>query len=299
MCAIFVLMLTLIMMVPAVHAEGDEKGQFSVSEKKDLKYPNLGSHLSDLVARVEDGEAPAGEAAEEASIHREESVAVTIHLSDNVAEVVTFLEDNGGDPRNVGEDYIEAYVPVSLLGAVSQQPGVTRVREIIPAQPEFGPITSQGVQAHLVRPWHDAGYGGQGVEVGIIDSFEGIRSLMGTELPTTVVARCYTDIAQYSSNLSACDSGSSHGTGVAEAVIDVAPGAALYIANPRSPADLQSAADWMVSQGVSVINRSASYPWFDGPGDGTSRFILSELNTHQPGCERWSSLGELGRQLCY
>ena len=39
-----------------------------------------------------------------------------------------FLQDNGGDPRNVGEDYIEAYVPVTLLGAVSEQPGVIRVR---------------------------------------------------------------------------------------------------------------------------------------------------------------------------
>ena len=45
MCAIFVLMLTLIMMVPAVHADGGEEDQFQVSEKKDLKYPNLGSHL--------------------------------------------------------------------------------------------------------------------------------------------------------------------------------------------------------------------------------------------------------------
>ena len=56
-----------------------------------------------------------------------ESVAVTIYLSGNVDEVddvVTFLEENGGDPRNVGEDYIEAYVPVTLLGPVSQQPGV-------------------------------------------------------------------------------------------------------------------------------------------------------------------------------
>ena len=50
-------------------------------------------------------------------------------------EVVSFLEDNGGSPRNVGEDYIEAYVPVTLLGQTSEQPGVIRVREITPPQP--------------------------------------------------------------------------------------------------------------------------------------------------------------------
>ena len=88
-----------------------------------MKYPNLGSHLDQLVAQVEGGEATAEDAAGEAPMHREESVAVTIYLSGNVDEVVKFLEDNGGDPRNVGEDYIEAYVPVSLLGPVSERPG--------------------------------------------------------------------------------------------------------------------------------------------------------------------------------
>ena len=67
-------------------------------------------------------------------MQREGSLAVTIHLSGNVAEVVDFLEGNGGDPRNVGDDYIEAYVPVTLLGELSEQPGVLRVREIMPPQ---------------------------------------------------------------------------------------------------------------------------------------------------------------------
>ena len=257
---------------------GDDQSP-PIPEKAELNYPNLGSHLDQLVASVEAGQATAQGAASNSPLYSGESVAVTIYLSGNVDDVVGFLEDNGGDPRNVGEDYIEAYVPVTLLGPVSEQPGVIRVREIVPPEPEYGPITSQGVQAHLATAWHDAGYTGQGVKVGIIDSFEGLSSLMGKELPATVVGRCYTDIGRYSSNLAACDRVSSHGTGVAEAIMDIAPDVSLYIANPSSPADLQSAADWMVSQGVSVINRSASYPFFDGPGDGTSHYPLSELNT--------------------
>ena len=63
-------------------------------------------------------------------------MAVTIYLSGNVDDVVEFLEDNGGAQRNVGEDYIEAYVPVELLGPVSEQPGVLRVRGIIPPEPD-------------------------------------------------------------------------------------------------------------------------------------------------------------------
>ena len=96
-----------------------------------MKYPNLGSRLDELVASVEAGQTTA----QEAAVHSGALVAVTIYLSGGVDEVVAFLEENGGDPRNVGEDYVEAYVPVTLLGPVSEQPGVLRVREIVPPEP--------------------------------------------------------------------------------------------------------------------------------------------------------------------
>ena len=167
-----------------VSAEGEGDKFPSIPEKRELKYPNLGSRLNDLVARVEEGAASAQEAADGAPVQREGSVAVTVYLSGNVADVAGFLEDNGGDPRNVGEDYIEAYVPMTLLGRLSEQPGVVRVREIVPPEPDFGNITSQGVPAHGAPAWHRAGNTGQGVKVGIIDAgFEGFGSLMGTELP--------------------------------------------------------------------------------------------------------------------
>ena len=110
----------------------------TLPEKRELKYPNLGSRLDQMVVSVEEGEVSAKEAAEDAPVHQEASVAVTIHLSGNVDGVVSFLEDNGGSPRNVGGDYIEAYVPVTLLGPISEQPGVLRVRAITPPQPNGG-----------------------------------------------------------------------------------------------------------------------------------------------------------------
>ena len=273
------LVVTLAVALPGVSADGGEDGKRDdyshdqappIPDKGELNYPNLGSHLDQLVASVEEGQATSKEAAGDAPVHSGESVAVTIYLTGNVDAVVSFLEDNGGDPRNVGEDYIEAYVPVALLGPVSEQPGVVRVREIVPPQAEYGPVTSQGVQAHLSAAWNSAGYSGQRVKVGIIDVFEGLRSLMGTELPATVVGRCYTDLGQYSSDLAACDSIDSHGTAVAEAIVDVAPDVSLYIANPRSPADHLNTVRWMAGQGVTVINRSSSRVVFEGPGDGTS-----------------------------
>ena len=284
---------------PGAAADGEED-QLSIPEKTELKYPNLGSMLNQMVARVEEEGATAEDAAGDASVHRAESVAVTIYLSGNVDGVVSFLEDNGGSPRNVGEDYIEAYVPVSLLGPVSEQPGVLRVREIIPPEAGYGNFTSQGIQAHLSPAWNQAGYSGLGVKVGIIDvGFKDLTSLMGTELPARVQGRCYTDIGVFTQDLADCEAvgevtvgipecldavqrravrNAEHGTIVAESVIDIAPEVTLYIANPLSWADLQAAADWMASEGVSVINHSVVWTFY-GPGDGTSPLSASPLNT--------------------
>ena len=113
---------------------GDDQA-LPIPDKGKLNYPNLGSRLDGLVASVEAGQATAEEASADTPVHSGESVAVTVYLSGSVDAVVAFLEENGGDPRNAGEDYVEAYVPVTLLGPLSERPGVLRVREIVPPEP--------------------------------------------------------------------------------------------------------------------------------------------------------------------
>ena len=304
--ALAVLALSLAAATRGVFAAGEEdrskdedQGQEQappLPEKTGLKFPNLGSGLDQLVSSVEEGVTSAETAHAQSPVHRERSVAVTIHLSGHVDDIVTFLQDNGGDPRNVGEDFIETYVPVTLLGPVSEQPGVIRVREIIPPEPaQSAPaaVAGHGSQPHGAAAWFQAGYAGEGVKVGIIDGdFRGLSSLMGTDLPTSVVARCYTDVGVFTQNLADCEAvgdvtvgipfpecgevvqrravrAAVHGATVAEAIIDIAPEVSLYIANPRSRADVRDAVEWMASEGVAVINQSQSW-LLDGPGDGTS-----------------------------
>ena len=275
--AIVALTISLAIAMPGAHGDGTQNPP-TPTEKAEQNYPNLpnlGSHLSQLVAKVEEGEFSAEEAAADSPIRAGGSLVVTIYLSGNVDGVVSFLEDNGGSPRNVGEDYIEASVPVLLLGPVSEQPGVVRVREIIPFEPAYGDVTSQGVEAHGSSAWNNSGYSGQGVKVGVIDAgFEGFRGLMGRELPDSVVVRCYFDIGLFTQNLDDCENGEAHGTAVSEAIIDIAPDVSFYIANLSSSGDLRETVDWMVSEGISVVNFSISAD-FDGPGDGTSPYSNS------------------------
>ena len=296
----FALVVTLALFIPGVSADGGDDAA-SVPPKPTLTYPNLSTQLNHLVDSYSSGHMSQQQAAGEAPVHSGGSVAVTVYLDSHVSDVVEFLEDNGGDVRNVGSDYIEAYVPVGLLGLLSQQPGVTRVWEIIPPQPAYGNVTSQAVGLHLADSWQGAGYGGQGVKVGVIDvGFRGYSSLMGVELPANVVARCYTDVSVYTNDLADCealdppspstpaqcidfvqptDTTGVHGTAVAEAVIDIAPDVILYIANPGSWGDLQATAEWMAGQGVEVINYSVSWTHYGSRGDGTSPYSTSPLNT--------------------
>ena len=243
-------------------------------------YPKIDSNLNDILQQYESGQSTAQVAAANAPIHSEESVAVTIYITEGYADAIAdYLDANGASPRNIGVDYIEAYVPVSLLPGASTQEGVISMSAIIPAQPAQGAVVSEGVAVHGATTWHDAGLKGLGVRIGIIDQgFQGFSSLMGTELPSNVEARCYTAIGAPTFNLSDCDNAdeSYHGTAVTEAVFDVAPEATYYIASPISGGDLLASVEWMIDHEVDVINMSLSWSW-SGPGDGTSRFSFSSL----------------------
>ena len=69
--------------------------RFTLSRGPELKHPKVGSLLDDLIAGVQAGEISAEEAAQEAPLHRGDSIGVAIHLSGNVESVVRFLESNG------------------------------------------------------------------------------------------------------------------------------------------------------------------------------------------------------------
>ena len=255
---------------------------FPVPDKEDLESPELGTALDDLVSRIESGEVTEEEAASEAPVSRGKTVAVTIHLASNVDGVVRFLEDNNVTPRHIGEDYVEAFVPVRLLREISEMTGVLYVETIIPAQGSQAPpkqqIQGDGPEAHGSAAWNEAGFTGKGIKIGIIDAgFEGISQLLGTELPETVKARCYGTETDDPGGLENCGGGN-HGTLVAESIIDIAPEASLYLAAAWSKGDLADIVDWMISEGVSVINMSLGWT-FDGPGDGTSTSTGSPLNT--------------------
>ena len=286
----------------ATPEEGEESGGWNLPSHQGKlnppKYPNMDSNLNHIVQQVETGQFTARAAAANAHLHQEEAVAVTIYVVEGYIDtIVEFLKDNGASPRNIGSDYIEAYAPVSLLPEASEQEGVISIRTIVSGQPAQGTVIRESVSVHGVTAWHNAGYKGQGIKIGVIDlgdigggGFADFSALMGSELPAMVEARCYTNIGQFSFNRAECETGhEAHGTAVTEAVFDIAPDATFYIANPITSGDLATAVDWMIEHDVDVINHSVGWLW-DGPGDGTSPYTdrpLRTVNTAVDGGAVW------------
>ena len=250
------------------------------------KYDGMAYLLNEIVRKYESGALTARAAASTAPLHREQSVAVTFHIEeDYVRDVWDYLQANDIPAREPLEDehFIEAEVPVSLLAIASELPGVIVVKPIVPPQPAQGSVGGQGAAAHGATAWHSAGYRGQGVKVGVIDlGFQAFSGLQGTELPSSVQARCYTSCSSSSNLLSSCASDGPHGTAVTEVLYETAPGASFYIARIVSQGNLKSSVQWMVSQGVDVITTSVHWLW-DGPGNGTSPYTDSPLRSINTG----------------
>ena len=251
------------------------------SKKNPPLHDNLSYRLNELIRQNQSQSTSPGDRLPRDGVAVEESAAVIVYVeAAHVQDVALFLWNNGARVRSPepGDDYLVAEVPVSLLPRLSQRPGVQFVKVDELVRESGGP----GATAHGAAPWDTAGYDGTGVRVGVIDSgFAGYSALIGAHLPQPEAVRCWTSALDVQhDNLADCEaaSGSDHGTAVAEMLFDVAPGATYYLAIIRNGSHAKDAVDWLIEQGVDVINMSLALPW-DGPGDGTSPYSHSILRT--------------------
>jgi hypothetical protein len=200
-------------------------------------------------------------------------VAVSVELAGEPDQAVRGrLRSAGLDLRGAWRRTIEGYVRSSRLDELAGTPGVVAVRAI--RAPLMDAFVGPAPALHGATPWHQAGFTGKGVKVGILDGgFEGFAARLGTELPASVQALCFPDLGVSSPNLADCAAGETHGTAVAESIVDMAPGVDLFVSNAGSPADKAAAISWMTANGVRVINYSMSST--EGMGDGTSPYSES------------------------
>ncbi len=185
--------------------------------------------------------------------------------------VIDYLRSNGANVRDPldYETALAANVPISLLAALSDHPGV---QAVIAAQEPI-PLNA-GANAHGALRWHGATYRGAGVRIGVIDhGYRNYTRHIGSELPSPSGVRCYTaDVNVQHTTMTACETSSSHGHGttVTQMIYDVAPEAEYYIAVVKFRSDMGRIVDWFDSNDVDVVVISLGTV-FEGPGDGTTQ----------------------------
>lgn len=245
------------------------------AQAADLQRGRLGTGLT----AVADGKAP-----DRSIVTRtkdgEREIAVSVELAEEPGSAIRGrLRSAGLDLRGSWRRTIEGYVLPQHLERLAATPGVLAVRAL--RAPIADSYVGPAPALHGATPWLQARYTGKGVKVGILDSgFDGMVARLGTELPSTVLAMCFPfpQIGVSSPNLADCvTQGGTHGTAVAESIVDMASGASLYVSNAFSPADLAAAIGWMTAAGVRIINYSkVSVTLLDGMGDGTSPYSNSD-----------------------
>jgi len=209
------------------------------------------------------------------------------------AAVAEWLAGEGCAWVSYSGELVQADVGVEVLPRLAAHPAVRAVRRpayaprsgrrpvAVSAAALAGTYTTEGLAAMNGPAWHTAGFTGQGIKVGVIDSeFAGWDTLRGSELPAAASVHF-----QAFGGSAVGDGG--HGTACAEVVHDIAPGAEMYLAAVSTEVDIANAAAWMQSNGVTVISMSLGWlSW--GPGDGTG-YLANVVNSFVNASGVWAN----------
>ncbi|MBM3320913.1 MAG: S8 family serine peptidase [Candidatus Eisenbacteria bacterium] len=226
--------------------------------------PKLESALARLAVSRTEGPAKARAFAEESLLPLEgDSALVTIRPTWGArTDAIDFhaLAATGTRVLARSRSFIRALVPIGALGAAAECPGVAFIERPIAGHPL---IVSQGVSLTGADVLQSLGYDGSGTRVAVLDNgFIGwMNAVNQGELPASVASRTF----DFSGTGFATET--EHGTAVAEAVHDMAPGAELTLMKIGDAASLEIALDTCIARGIDVVNHSVG--WFGQPGDGS------------------------------
>lgn len=151
------------------------------------------------------------------------------------------------------------------------------LRAPFPAQGSTGTgsVVSESVALTAANGYQAGNLTGAGVRVAVVDlGFIGLAARIASgELPQNTVSVDYTGTGM--------EATTNHGVGVAEHVMDMAPGAQLYCLKVNDGVDLQNAADYLAANNIRIANHSVNWflsSYYDDTGTINSIFNQSHDN---------------------
>jgi len=254
----------------------------AAAQDKDPGHPKLDNPLNAVAGAFgQGGASSARTAAQSQGISPRSGGRIAVILEANgtlgassidVGEVTR----RGGQVDAVSRSFMRVLVPYGSLRTLADHPDVSVAR--VPTSAianSMGSNVSESPGLTGAANVVLSGITGAGVKVAVIDlGFVGLSNAMALgELPVGTVSVDYTG--------SGAETGSVHGVGVAEHVMDMAPGAELHCIKVGDEVDLQNAADYCQANGIAVANHSVGWviaSYYDDSGPINDIINESRLN---------------------
>ncbi len=234
--------------------------------------PKVDSVLQQIIKLAAQGNSPAAaQAAAQARIPmRGNHIIAIIRLGEQFADptgeeythLLRFVSVIGGQVIATSRYALKISLPLDIeaLQRIAALNSVSFVRP--PLIPQTL-VTSEGVTLIGASSYHSSGFRGQGVKIAVIDlGFSGLSSAQARgQLPGGLQTFDFTGTG--------VESGTNHGTAVAEIVHDMAPQAQLLLMKIADEVDLENAKEEAIRQGAKIINHSVGWfntNFYDGTG---------------------------------
>jgi subtilisin family serine protease len=163
------------------------------------------------------------------------------------------LQQAGSRLDAVSRSFTRILVPAGKLEQFAVVFQGERFRAPIPYKPSFGmgAKISESVALTGADGYQAGNLTGDGVKVAVIDlGFIGLSA----RIQEGEITSCNTSF-----NSSAAQTVTKHGTGVAEHVIDMAPGVEMHCLIVSDEVDLQNATDYLATNGIDIANHSVAW----------------------------------------
>lgn len=167
--------------------------------------------------------------------------------------------------------WLEAAIYIDGLPEIARMPGLGRIG--LARLPEYhGGTTSEAVEAGQADLWHEAGYGGGGINIAVVDAYndtdDQIDHLQSQDDWPPDEQLTLIDMNPCAS-FGGCEPAPPHGNAVLEVIYDLAPDAHYLAYDAQGQANTIQAVYDAVDDGADIINLSLSIP-ADTPGDGSA-----------------------------
>ena len=211
--------------------------------------------------------------------------------------VVRAIRAPGGWVTYQDAAFLQAWLAPSSLDGLAAVSGVRGISQAQAPTILAGDSLTEGLAAMTnAGDWHAAGYTGEGVKVAVIDvGFIGFQARRSSgDLPDDLTPKNFVDGQADPGDV---DTGTNHGTAVAEIVHDIAPGADLYLIKIGTNLDLAEAVTYAINQNVDVVTTSLSFNNLE-PGDGTGQFADLVADAREAGI-LWTTSASNDREVHY